>query len=170
MFHTQVQWLIDNYETAEGVSLPRSTLYNHYLRHCQEHKMDPMNPASFGKLIRSVFLGLRTRRLGTRGNSKYHYYGIRIKATSPLNQYTDDPGITRRQESYPGRRFTKPVMASGAESQDGGNVGGADSHNQHIQYLGDASGAPAKFWWDWDRWTAAWWGDPGTPKSLWASV
>ena len=25
-----------------------------------------------------------------RGNSKYHYYGIRIKATSPLNQYTDE--------------------------------------------------------------------------------
>ena len=48
------------------MSLPRSTLYNHYLRHCQEQKIDPMNPASFGKLIRSVFLGLRTRRLGTR--------------------------------------------------------------------------------------------------------
>ena len=63
---SQVQWLIENYETAEGVSLPRSTLYNHYLRHCQEQKIDPMNPASFGKLIRSVFLGLRTRRLGTR--------------------------------------------------------------------------------------------------------
>lgn len=62
----QVQWLLDNYETAEGVSLPRSTLYNHYLRHCQEHKLDPVNAASFGKLIRSVFLGLRTRRLGTR--------------------------------------------------------------------------------------------------------
>lgn len=38
-----------------------------------------MNAASFGKLIRSVFIGLRTRRLGTRGNSKYHYYGIRAK-------------------------------------------------------------------------------------------
>lgn len=61
-----VQWLIDNYEVAEGVSLPRNTLYNHYLRHCHDLKMDPMNPASFGKLIRSVFLGLRTRRLGTR--------------------------------------------------------------------------------------------------------
>ncbi|KAH8035403.1 hypothetical protein HPB51_005127 [Rhipicephalus microplus] len=61
-----VQWLIDNYETAEGVSLPRSTLYNHYLRHCGEHKLEPVNAASFGKLIRSVFLGLRTRRLGTR--------------------------------------------------------------------------------------------------------
>jgi hypothetical protein len=62
----QVQWLIDNYETAEGVSLPRSTLYAHYLRHCNEHKLEPVNAASFGKLIRSVFLGLRTRRLGTR--------------------------------------------------------------------------------------------------------
>ena len=62
----QVQWLLENYETAEGVSLPRSTLYNHYLRHCNEHKLDPVNAASFGKLIRSVFLGLRTRRLGTR--------------------------------------------------------------------------------------------------------
>ena len=28
-----IQWLISNYETAEGVSLPRSTLYNHYQRH-----------------------------------------------------------------------------------------------------------------------------------------
>uniref|UniRef100_A0A8D2P651 DNA-binding protein RFX2 n=1 Tax=Zosterops lateralis melanops TaxID=1220523 RepID=A0A8D2P651_ZOSLA len=78
-----LQWLLDNYETAEGVSLPRSSLYNHYLRHCQEHKLDPVNAASFGKLIRSVFMGLRTRRLGTRGNSKYHYYGIRLKPESP---------------------------------------------------------------------------------------
>lgn len=62
----QLQWLLDNYETAEGVSLPRSTLYNHYLRHCQEQKLDPVNAASFGKLIRSIFMGLRTRRLGTR--------------------------------------------------------------------------------------------------------
>ncbi|KJH49334.1 RFX DNA-binding domain protein [Dictyocaulus viviparus] len=57
-----------------------------YCRHCHEHKLDAVNAASFGKLIRSVFNGLRTRRLGTRGNSKYHYYGIRIKADSPLMQ------------------------------------------------------------------------------------
>ncbi|XP_032938177.1 DNA-binding protein RFX2-like isoform X3 [Catharus ustulatus] len=85
-----LQWLLDNYETAEGVSLPRSSLYNHYLRHCQEHKLDPVNAASFGKLIRSVFMGLRTRRLGTRGNSKYHYYGIRLKPESPLNRLQED--------------------------------------------------------------------------------
>lgn len=81
---------MENYETAEGVSLPRSTLYNHYMRHCNEHKLDAVNAASFGKLIRSVFTGLRTRRLGTRGNSKYHYYGIRVKPGSGLMVTLDD--------------------------------------------------------------------------------
>ncbi|KAL3320995.1 Transcription factor rfx3 [Cichlidogyrus casuarinus] len=80
-----VNWLISNYETAEGVSLPRSVIYSQYLNHCLEYWLEPMNPASFGKLIRAVFPGLRTRRLGTRGHSKYHYYGIRIKASSALN-------------------------------------------------------------------------------------
>ncbi|XP_041099993.1 DNA-binding protein RFX2-like, partial [Polyodon spathula] len=90
LLNSHLQWLLDNYETAEGVSLPRSSLYNHYLRHCQEQKLDPVNAASFGKLIRSVFMGLRTRRLGTRGNSKYHYYGIRLKPDSPLNRLQED--------------------------------------------------------------------------------
>uniref|UniRef100_A0AAY4DYM9 DNA-binding protein RFX2 n=1 Tax=Denticeps clupeoides TaxID=299321 RepID=A0AAY4DYM9_9TELE len=90
LLNSHLQWLLDNYETADGVSLPRCSLYNHYLRHCQEQKLDPVNAASFGKLIRSVFMGLRTRRLGTRGNSKYHYYGIRIKPDSPLNRLQED--------------------------------------------------------------------------------
>lgn len=68
------------------MSLPRSTLYNHYLSHCSQHDIEPVNAASFGKLIRSVFVGLRTRRLGTRGNSKYHYYGIRVKPGSSLTR------------------------------------------------------------------------------------
>ena len=91
-----VQWLIDNFEPAEGCSLRRSTLYNYYLHHCNEQKLEPVNPASFGKLIRSVFLGLRTRRLGTRGNSKYHYYGIRVKGTSMLNHLTEDHNLAIR--------------------------------------------------------------------------
>ncbi|XP_048485015.1 transcription factor RFX3 isoform X2 [Plutella xylostella] len=78
-----IQWLHQHYEVADGVSLPRSTLYSHYLRHCSAHRLEPVNAASFGKLIRSVFVGLRTRRLGTRGNSKYHYYGIRAKPNAP---------------------------------------------------------------------------------------
>ena len=41
-----------------------------YFSFSTETKQEPVNAASFGKLIRSVFLGLRTRRIGTRGNSK----------------------------------------------------------------------------------------------------
>lgn len=62
----KVDWLMENYEKAEGVSLLRSTIYDNYLTHCSETKFDPLNAPSFGKLIRSVFTGLQTRRLGTR--------------------------------------------------------------------------------------------------------
>ncbi|XP_048345635.1 MHC class II regulatory factor RFX1 [Sphaerodactylus townsendi] len=106
-----VQWLLDNYETAEGVSLPRSTLYCHYLLHCQEQKLEPVNAASFGKLIRSVFLGLRTRRLGTRGNSKYHYYGLRIKANSPLLRLMEDQQhLAMRQQPFSQKQRLKPIQ------------------------------------------------------------
>ncbi|XP_077591125.1 MHC class II regulatory factor RFX1a isoform X13 [Stigmatopora nigra] len=105
-----VQWLLDNYETAEGVSLPRSTLYCHYLLHCQEQKLEPVNAASFGKLIRSVFMGLRTRRLGTRGNSKYHYYGLRIKAGSSLLRLMEDQQhLAMRQQPFSQKQRLKPV-------------------------------------------------------------
>ncbi|KAH9366082.1 hypothetical protein HPB48_021128 [Haemaphysalis longicornis] len=83
---------------------------------CGEHKLEPVNAASFGKLIRSVFLGLRTRRLGTRytrlavfgfsnsvgtkGQLQVHYYGIRVKPNSPLNQISEEVTTTAlRQQS-----------------------------------------------------------------------
>ncbi|KAF6096650.1 regulatory factor X2 [Phyllostomus discolor] len=118
-----LQWLLDNYETAEGVSLPRSSLYNHYLRHCQEHKLDPVNAASFGKLIRSVFMGLRTRRLGTRGNSKYHYYGIRLKPDSPLNRLQEDTQyMAMRQQPVHQKPRYRPAQKSDS-------LGDSGSHN-----------------------------------------
>eukprot|EP00112_Aurelia_sp_Birch-Aquarium-sp1_P006269 Seg1694.8 transcript_id=Seg1694.8/GoldUCD/mRNA.D3Y31 product="Transcription factor RFX3" protein_id=Seg1694.8/GoldUCD/D3Y31 len=149
-----VQWLLENYETAEGVSLPRSTLYNHYLRHCTENKIDAVNAASFGKLIRSVFLGLKTRRLGTRGNSKYHYYGIRVKPNSPLARLTDDTQVAMRQQPNPQKSRFKITSRyeddQSSDGQSGGQTPGAErggaisaQMQQHQQYLGDiAAGMP----------------------------
>ncbi|KAL3098449.1 hypothetical protein niasHS_003802 [Heterodera schachtii] len=79
-----LEWLHANYESYPGASLPRCTLYEHYQNHCREIGISPVNAASFGKLIRNSFKDLLTRRLGTRGNSKYHYSGIRIKPSSAL--------------------------------------------------------------------------------------
>lgn len=73
-------WLTDHYEPQDNISLPRSVLYDHYLEFCQSQGTEPVNSATFGKIIRSVFPTLRTRRLGTRGNSKYHYFGIGLKS------------------------------------------------------------------------------------------
>ncbi|XP_053467304.1 MHC class II regulatory factor RFX1a isoform X4 [Ictalurus furcatus] len=154
----QVQWLLDNYETAEGVSLPRSTLYCHYLLHCQEQKLEPVNAASFGKLIRSVFMGLRTRRLGTRGNSKYHYYGLRIKASSSLLRLMEDQQhLAMRQQPFSQKQRLKPVqkmegmtngMSSGTGQQQQQQTSGLSDISaqvqQYQQFL-DASRALPEF-------------------------
>uniref|UniRef100_A0A3P8W0J5 Regulatory factor X, 1a (influences HLA class II expression) n=1 Tax=Cynoglossus semilaevis TaxID=244447 RepID=A0A3P8W0J5_CYNSE len=130
-----VQWLLDNYETAEGVSLPRSTLYCHYLLHCQEQKLEPVNAASFGKLIRSVFMGLRTRRLGTRGNSKYHYYGLRIKAGSSLVRLMEDQQhLAMRQQPFSQKQRLKPVHK--VEGMTNGTASGAGQQQQQPQGSG----------------------------------
>ncbi|XP_066498124.1 MHC class II regulatory factor RFX1a isoform X2 [Hoplias malabaricus] len=154
----QVQWLLDNYETAEGVSLPRSTLYCHYLLHCQEQKLEPVNAASFGKLIRSVFMGLRTRRLGTRGNSKYHYYGLRIKASSSLLRLMEDQQhLAMRQQPFSQKQRLKPVhkvegmtngMSSGAgqqQQQQGSGLSDISAQVQQYQQFLDASRALPEF-------------------------
>lgn len=120
--------MVENYETAEGVSLPRSTLYNHYMRHCNDHKLDAVNAASFGKLIRSVFTGLRTRRLGTRGNSKYHYYGIRIKPGSNLVHAMEDKPSNSSQSGGGG--------SSGNGCGNGGGTGGQSTNNRNARKNG----------------------------------
>ena len=48
-----------------------------------------------GAACAAVFKGLKTRRLGTRGNSKYHYDGIRIKPSSGLLSAVSEEEYTR---------------------------------------------------------------------------
>ncbi|KPU79215.1 uncharacterized protein Dana_GF17463, isoform D [Drosophila ananassae] len=163
-----IKWLSRNYETADGVSLPRSTLYNHYMQHCSEQKLEPVNAASFGKLIRSVFSGLRTRRLGTRGNSKYHYYGIRIKPGSLLNHHSMDDksmlgsgyGPSSGGSGSSSAGGTLASVSSSTAGQMGPNGLGGPGHRHSgvkkhtikpeayeacIQYIGDGSSALPSF-------------------------
>ena len=152
-----VRWLIENYETAEGISLPRSTLYSHYQTHCQQQGIEPVNAASFGKLIRSVFVGLRTRRLGTRGNSKYHYYGIRVKPGSPLARITDNTSVSSPDSGQPSAKRSKTSGSDGGvESiKDNNVVTTNDNHQATLtatspellqSYLGDPKSILANVW------------------------
>ncbi|VCW84106.1 unnamed protein product, partial [Gulo gulo] len=91
-------------------------------------------------------MGLRTRRLGTRGNSKYHYYGIRLKPDSPLNRLQEDTQyMAMRQQPMHQKPRYRP-----AQKMDG--LGDSSSHGSphgtpeqamaaqslhHQQYLGE---------------------------------
>jgi hypothetical protein len=44
---------------------------------CADYGVSAINSASFGKAVRGAYPGIKTRRLGNRGNSKYHYVSLR---------------------------------------------------------------------------------------------
>eukprot|EP01114_Cavostelium_apophysatum_P022894 TRINITY_DN8440_c0_g1_i1.p1 TRINITY_DN8440_c0_g1~~TRINITY_DN8440_c0_g1_i1.p1 ORF type:complete len:686 (-),score=157.34 TRINITY_DN8440_c0_g1_i1:19-2076(-) len=79
-----IRWIHENYEISESGSIPRGTLYTHYVTFCTESNIEPLNSSTFGKMVHSLFPNLKTRRLGTRGNSRYHYFGIRMRTSSDM--------------------------------------------------------------------------------------
>jgi Glu-tRNA(Gln) amidotransferase subunit E-like FAD-binding protein len=74
-----------NYELSSDTSsdLPKEQVYRHYREFCEETGVQQTNCATFGKILRSVFPNLKTRRLGSRGNTKHHYHGIRRRSAPP---------------------------------------------------------------------------------------
>ncbi|ODQ66448.1 hypothetical protein NADFUDRAFT_23243, partial [Nadsonia fulvescens var. elongata DSM 6958] len=71
-------WLMRNCEGLTDAAVPRNRIYARYVSICSEYVLKPLNPASFGKLVRMIFPDIKTRRLGVRGQSKYYYCGIRL--------------------------------------------------------------------------------------------
>lgn len=63
--------------------MPRGRVYANYASRCATERITVLNPASFGKLVRVLFPGLKTRRLGVRGESKYHYVNFALVDDQP---------------------------------------------------------------------------------------
>ncbi|KAI9220081.1 RFX DNA-binding domain-containing protein [Blastocladiella britannica] len=74
-----VYWLHMHYERADNYNIPRQDMFDHYKKYCETHAVMPLNTASFGKFMRILWPDVKTRRLGNRGASKYHYCGVRVK-------------------------------------------------------------------------------------------
>ena len=77
-----MSWLMRNCEVSAGAT-PRNRVYARYVSLCASERLKPLNPASFGKLVRAVYPDIKTRRLGVRGQSKYHYCGIKLRDDDP---------------------------------------------------------------------------------------
>jgi hypothetical protein len=88
-------WLQKSYTPSNGFTVPRQGLFHSYCLASEDYGLGHINAASFGKAVRAAFPGIKTRRLGHRGNSKYHYVALRpalqIEAQR-LNEYGDSNG------------------------------------------------------------------------------
>jgi regulatory factor X 1/2/3 len=111
-----VEWLLQNFELARDISLPRSTVYKLHLRYCKENKLTPLTAASLGKIINNVFVCLSTRRLGKKGKSKYHYHGIRVIPGSAASKLVEDENLTVCQQ--PSQEHCKFLPRSGDSGSD----------------------------------------------------
>lgn len=76
-----VQWLVTNYRvTDDKKTIPRSDIYSHYEDWCLSRQHTCYNAAMFGKIFKTAFQSVSTRRIGGRLASKYHYCGLeRVK-------------------------------------------------------------------------------------------
>ncbi|KAJ9584251.1 hypothetical protein L9F63_021413, partial [Diploptera punctata] len=84
--HQTITWIKTHLEEDQDISLPKQDVYDEYIAYCNSNAMKPLSTADFGKVMKQVFPRVRPRRLGTRGNSRYCYAGMRkkMKLEAPL--------------------------------------------------------------------------------------
>ncbi|EQL01610.1 Winged helix-turn-helix transcription repressor DNA-binding protein [Ophiocordyceps sinensis CO18] len=98
-------------------SVPRGRVYANYASRCATERITVLNPASFGKLVRVLFPGLKTRRLGVRGESKYHYVNFALAEDMP------DLGEAQAQIPPPLLEVKGPSQSFNAPWQSNGVAG-----------------------------------------------
>lgn len=95
-------------------SVRRDAVFSSYTRTCGNERVPTLNPASFGKLVRIIFPDVQTRRLGVRGESKYHYVDLSL-VDEDGDGYSVQPAPL-----FPGGEsqyeHTRPVSSSGLRS------------------------------------------------------
>ncbi|KAJ8652834.1 hypothetical protein O0I10_011508 [Lichtheimia ornata] len=123
------QYDSDNYDTG----IQRSRVYEDYIEYLRVNEPDqqPLNAAGFGKLVKTVFPGIRTRRLGIRGQSRYNYCGIAYKQPQPLSSQQQQ----RRRSTSPSP--STAMMNDGdtdmpTTQQQGVIVNNTDVSSQHV--------------------------------------
>lgn len=133
-------WLGANYATYPDGNVPRQGLYMSYRRVCDQYGIPHINTATLGKAIRLCFPTIKTRRLGVRGNSKYHYCGIRPSTAAELdwlNDYVRKSTNNKTQENARG-------SGGGMHGNKSGDEGGSDNEDEDESSEGGGGGMPSK--------------------------
>ncbi|KAF4120189.1 hypothetical protein GMORB2_3316 [Geosmithia morbida] len=103
-------------------SIPRGRVYHMYASRCSDDRVMVLNPASFGKLVRVVFPAIKTRRLGVRGESKYHYCHFDLREPPPPELVDEIPrnSLPAPDTAVPTGQpsLTFPCSTAPAQTQD----------------------------------------------------
>ncbi|CAG5017802.1 unnamed protein product [Parnassius apollo] len=143
-----VTWIQTHLEVDPDVSLPKQDVYDEYIAHCMSSNMKPLSTADFGKVMKQVYPSVRPRRLGTRGNSRYCYAGLRKKIKLEVPQLPD-LGESSKEQTVTSRE-TERIVCDWAESKLGVKFGSIAELSRHLMSvcvsqrapLGPASGSP----------------------------
>ncbi|KZW04023.1 hypothetical protein EXIGLDRAFT_600153 [Exidia glandulosa HHB12029] len=125
-------WLNANYATYPDGNVPRQGLYMSYRRVCDQYGIPHINTATLGKAIRLCFPTIKTRRLGVRGNSKYHYCGIRPSTAAEAEWLQD----------YVRKSNNNKSQADASRNHKSGDEGGSDDEDENESSEG--GGPPTK--------------------------
>ncbi|KAJ7591019.1 hypothetical protein C8J56DRAFT_1163077 [Mycena floridula] len=144
-------WLTANYAPYPDGNVPRQGLYFSYRRVCDQYGIPHINTATLGKAIRLCFPTIKTRRLGVRGNSKYHYCGIRPATSAEaewLQDYIHKSNNHAGQPSVNAARLAQEHSESTARSEEdeddedseGANSANGGSKRNSLTLSGDVKG------------------------------
>ncbi|CAB3248440.1 unnamed protein product [Arctia plantaginis] len=125
-----VTWIQTHLEVDPDVSLPKQDVYDEYIAHCMSSNMKPLSTADFGKVMKQVYPSVRPRRLGTRGNSRYCYAGLRKKIKLEVPQLPD-LGESSKETTAPSRE-TERIVCDWAESKLGIKFSSVAELSRHL--------------------------------------
>ncbi|CAH0722608.1 unnamed protein product, partial [Brenthis ino] len=141
-----VTWIQTHLEVDPDVSLPKQDVYDEYIAHCMSSNMKPLSTADFGKVMKQVYPSVRPRRLGTRGNSRYCYAGLRKKVKLEVPQLPDLGETSKEPSVMPKER--ERIVCDWAETKFGIKFANIMELSRHVMAsatrapLGPASASP----------------------------
>lgn len=130
-----VTWIQTHLEVDPDVSLPKQDVYDEYIAHCMSSNMKPLSTADFGKVMKQVYPSVRPRRLGTRGNSRYCYAGLRKKIKLEVPQLPD-LGESSKETSTTTSRETDRIVCDWAETKLGVKFSSISELSRHLMSAG----------------------------------
>ncbi|GBP80841.1 DNA-binding protein RFX5 [Eumeta japonica] len=134
-----VTWIQTHLEVDPDVSLPKQDVYDEYIAYCMSSNMKPLSTADFGKVMKQVYPSVRPRRLGTRGNSRYCYAGLRKKVKLEVPQLPDLSEASKDPESKD--EGAEKIVCEWAEIKLGIKFNNLLELSRHLLAIG--SSAPA---------------------------